>query len=126
MGKRRPASALRTRATTLRFRAPFALKLVIILVVLTVGASLWQGTRDYRLSKKRLDDIKNRGGVRFVSQLALLIPPFWWGDEHLSAGDRLEAFYRERTDGLAPFDALAFDRTLATVVRRSRRTGLAG
>jgi hypothetical protein len=54
----------------------------------------------------------------------LLIHPFWWGDEHLSAGDRLEAFYRERTDGLAPFDALAFDRTLATVVRRSRRSGL--
>jgi hypothetical protein len=56
----------------------------------------------------------------------LLIHPFWWGDEHLSAGDRLEAFYRQRTDGLAPFDALAFDRTLATVVRRSRRTGLLG
>jgi hypothetical protein len=54
----------------------------------------------------------------------LLVHPFWWGDEHLAAGDRLEAFYRERTDGLAPFDALAFDRTLATVVRRSRRTGL--
>jgi hypothetical protein len=54
----------------------------------------------------------------------LLVHPFWWGDAHLSAGDRLEAFYRERTDGLAPFDALAFDRTLANVVRRSRRTGL--
>lgn len=54
----------------------------------------------------------------------LLVHPFWWGDEHLSAADRLEAFYRERTDGLAPFDALAFDRTLATVVRRSRRRGL--
>jgi hypothetical protein len=54
----------------------------------------------------------------------LLVHPFWWGDEHLSAADRLEAFYREQTDGLAPFDALAFDRTLATVVRRSRRAGL--
>jgi hypothetical protein len=54
----------------------------------------------------------------------LLVHPFWWGGEHLSAGDRLEAFYRERTDGLTPVDALAFDRTLATVVRRSRRTGL--
>lgn len=54
----------------------------------------------------------------------LLVHPFWWGDEHLSAADRLEAFYREQTDGLAPFDALAFDRTLATVVRRSRRSGL--
>jgi hypothetical protein len=54
----------------------------------------------------------------------LLIHPFWWGDEHLSAADRLEAFYRERVAGLAPFDALAFDRTLANVVRRSRRAGL--
>jgi hypothetical protein len=54
----------------------------------------------------------------------LLVHPFWWGDEHLSAPDRLEAFYRERTDGMAPFDALAFDRTLSTVVRRSRRSGL--
>jgi hypothetical protein len=54
----------------------------------------------------------------------LLVHPFWWGDEHLSAADRLEAFYREQTDGLAPFDALAFDRTLSTVVRRSRRSGL--
>jgi hypothetical protein len=54
----------------------------------------------------------------------LLVHPFWWGEEHLSAADRLEAFYREQTDGLAPFDALAFDRTLATVVRRSRRAGL--
>lgn len=54
----------------------------------------------------------------------LLVHPFWWGDDHLTAAERLEAFYRERTDGLAPFDALAFDRTLATVVRRSRRSGL--
>ena len=54
----------------------------------------------------------------------LLVHPFWWGEEHLSAADRLEAFYRERTAGLAPFDALAFDRTLANVVRRSRRAGL--
>jgi hypothetical protein len=56
--------------------------------------------------------------------IQLLVHPFWWGAEHLSAADRLEAFYREQTDGLEPFDALAFDRTLATVVRRSRRTGL--
>jgi hypothetical protein len=54
----------------------------------------------------------------------LLIHPFWWGDEHLSGADRLEAFYREEVDGMAPFDALAFDRTLANVVRRSRRAGL--
>ncbi|UGS38702.1 polysaccharide deacetylase family protein [Capillimicrobium parvum] len=54
----------------------------------------------------------------------LLLHPFWWGEEHLSAAERLEAFYHERTAGLAPFDALAFDRQLATVVRRSRRTGL--
>ncbi|HEU4657916.1 MAG TPA: hypothetical protein VFR97_10335 [Capillimicrobium sp.] len=54
----------------------------------------------------------------------LLIHPFWWSEEHMTAAERLEAFYRERTDGLAPFDALAFDRTLATVVRRSRRSGL--
>jgi hypothetical protein len=54
----------------------------------------------------------------------LLIHPFWWGEEHLTAVDRLEAFYQERTAGLAPFDALAFDRQLATVVRRSRRSGL--
>ena len=54
----------------------------------------------------------------------LLVHPFWWGEEHLDAADRLEAFYREQTDGMAPFDALAFDRTLATVVRRSRRRGL--
>lgn len=54
----------------------------------------------------------------------LLVHPFWWGEEHLGAADRLEAFYRERTAGMAPFDALAFDRTLATVVRRSRRRGL--
>jgi hypothetical protein len=54
----------------------------------------------------------------------LLVHPFWWGEAHMSAADRLEAFYREQTDGLAPFDALAFDRTLATVVRRSRRAGL--
>lgn len=56
--------------------------------------------------------------------IQLLIHPFWWGEEHLTAADRLEAFYAERTAGLAPFDALAFDRELATVVRRSRRTGL--
>ncbi len=54
----------------------------------------------------------------------LLIHPFWWGEEHLTGTDRLEAFYRERTEGLAPFDALAFDRTLANVVRRTRRSGL--
>jgi hypothetical protein len=54
----------------------------------------------------------------------LLIHPFWWGDEHLSGADRLEAFYRQQVGGLAPFDALAFDRTLANVVRRARRTGL--
>jgi hypothetical protein len=54
----------------------------------------------------------------------LLIHQFWWGEEHLTAADRLEAFYAERTAGLAPFDALAFDRQLATVVRRSRRSGL--
>jgi hypothetical protein len=54
----------------------------------------------------------------------LLVHPFWWGDEHMSAADRLEAFYQEQVDGLAPFDALAFDRTLSNVVRRSRRTGL--
>lgn len=56
----------------------------------------------------------------------LLVHPFWWGDAHLAAGERLEAFYRERTEGMAPFDALAFDRTLANVVRRSRRSGLLG
>ncbi len=54
----------------------------------------------------------------------LLVHPFWWGEEHMGAAERLEGFYRERTEGLAPFDALAFDRTLATVVRRSRRSGL--
>jgi hypothetical protein len=54
----------------------------------------------------------------------LLVHPFWWGERHMGAADRLEAFYRERAAGLAPFDALALDRTLAGVVRRSRRRGL--
>jgi hypothetical protein len=54
----------------------------------------------------------------------LLIHPFWWGDEHMAAADRLEAFYRQQVEGMAPFHALAFDRTLANVVRRSRRAGL--
>jgi len=54
----------------------------------------------------------------------LLVHPFWWGEAHLTAAERLEAFYRERTASLAPFDALAFDRQLAMVVRRARRAGL--
>ncbi len=54
----------------------------------------------------------------------LLLHPFWWGEEDLTAAERLEAFYRERTRGMAPFDALSFDRMLATVVRRARRSGL--
>ena len=58
------------------------------------------------------------------TSVQLLLHPFWWGERHQSAADRLETFYRERTDGLAPFDALAFDRTLANVVRRARRAGL--
>ncbi len=77
MEKRRTTRSRIRPERTLRLRKPFALKLVVVLVALTVGASLWQGSRDYRLSRRRLDEIKNRAGVRLVRQLALFIPPFW-------------------------------------------------
>ena len=57
MGKRRSAGPRRPPGTSLRLRAPFALKLVVVLVFLTVGASLWQGVRDYRISTRRLDEL---------------------------------------------------------------------
>lgn len=55
--------------------------------------------------------------------IQLLIHPFWWDDRHVSPADRLEAFYRARTAGLPPARAEAFDRRLASVVRRARRSG---
>lgn len=55
--------------------------------------------------------------------IQLLIHPFWWNDRHVSPADRLEAFYRARTAGSSPAAAEEFDRLLASVVRRARRTG---
>jgi serine phosphatase RsbU (regulator of sigma subunit) len=77
-GERRTAVHARPRAENpFRIRKPFALKLVVALVLVTVGASLWQGLRDYSISRRRLDDLKNQFGVGFVRQLALFIRPFW-------------------------------------------------
>jgi len=75
--ERSTGKALRSEQRRFRLRKPFALKLVGVLVILTVGACLWQGMRDYTALSRRLDDLTNRNGVRFVRQLALFIPTFW-------------------------------------------------
>ncbi len=64
----------------LRLRKPVVLKLVVSLILLTAGASLWQGMRDYHLSKRRLEQLKNENGVQLVRQLTIFIPPFWLKD----------------------------------------------
>lgn len=55
--------------------------------------------------------------------IQLLIHPFWWHDQHVTPGDRLEAFFRARTAGRSPEAIEAFDRALSGVVRRARRSG---
>jgi serine phosphatase RsbU (regulator of sigma subunit) len=68
-----------------KVRLPIALKLVVVLVLLTVGASLWQGMRAFSLSRQRLDEAKNQGGALFVRQLADSLPPFWLTDARVPA-----------------------------------------
>ncbi|HNR99103.1 MAG TPA: SpoIIE family protein phosphatase [Planctomycetota bacterium] len=58
-------------------RLPIAIKLVVALVALTVGVSLWQGLRDFAISRQRLDEAKNQSGALFVRHLAASIPPYW-------------------------------------------------
>ena len=73
--KTQPPRVLRRRGPILR--TPVALKLIVALVALTVGASLWQGTRDFRLAWEQIDEFKNREGVGLACELAALLPLFW-------------------------------------------------
>ncbi len=45
--------------------------------------------------------------------LQLLIHPIWWGEEHMSAEDRLQAFFEVVTQGHSPETVQALDASLA-------------
>ncbi|HAK93685.1 MAG TPA: hypothetical protein DCM87_01425 [Planctomycetes bacterium] len=75
--KRAPTHAKSAAPRRAAVRLPIALKLVVALVALTVGASLWQGLRDFAISRQRLDAAKNQSGALFVRHLAASIPPYW-------------------------------------------------
>lgn len=55
--------------------------------------------------------------------LQLLIHPFWWGDEHREAGERLQDFFDHRTRDMSLDQAIEFDEILANHVT-IRRSGL--
>lgn len=45
--------------------------------------------------------------------LQLLIHPIWWGNEHMSPQDRLQAFFESTTQGCSPEQVRTLDATLA-------------
>lgn len=53
--------------------------------------------------------------------LQLLIHPIWWGDRHMSAEERLEAFFQAAVHGLSAQQTRAFDDSLGGTlgIRRS-------
>jgi len=46
--------------------------------------------------------------------LQMLVHPFWWGDTHISAANRLEEFFQHQTMGLSTDDAKDFDNKLSS------------
>ena len=56
--------------------------------------------------------------------LQILIHPIWWGDEHMSAQDRLQGFFEMATTGCSPEEKKTFDAALAGHLVRVRRAGL--
>ena len=57
--------------------------------------------------------------------LQLLIHPFWWGEEHMSAGDRLQTYFDAVTRGCSVQQVRALDIALTSHLPGVRRTGLA-
>ena len=56
--------------------------------------------------------------------LQLLIHPFWWGPTHMSAAERLQAFFEAETAGKGPDFSAAFDINLSNTIRAVRRSGV--
>lgn len=57
--------------------------------------------------------------------LQLLIHPFWWGEEHMSAGDGLQTYFDAVTRGCSVQQVRALDIALTSHLPGVRRTGLA-
>jgi hypothetical protein len=53
----------------------------------------------------------------------LLVHPIWWGEDHLGAADRLEAYFADSSAGLTAGEQAALDRALAESVPGVRRRG---
>jgi len=111
MKERRTARPRPHEKRKFRLRKPFALKLVVVLVLLTVGSIYWQGSRDFAFSRKRLDELKNQSGVRFVRQLALFIPPFWLTKD--KNGELVEADQAQLDSGRIEIEKKLRDLTLS-------------
>ena len=57
--------------------------------------------------------------------LQLLIHPIWWGEQHLTPGDRLQAFFDESTQAMSSERTESFDAELLRAVEPAKRSGLA-
>lgn len=56
--------------------------------------------------------------------IQLLIHPIWWGENHMSPPDRIQAFFKDRTNGYARNEMERYDKALA-INLEVIRTGLA-
>lgn len=55
-----------------------------------------------------------------IPLLQLLIHPIWWGDKHMLPEDRLEEFFKSKTEGYPPEHAKLFDTVLTNHINVCR------